>query len=264
MCQSINPDRNKIKPDYTVYDPGRTIGLSLSPVDDEHLCNPYGQLPNGKYPTANLQEHPYQPYPLLKQLYPACDANHKTQIVKLIRYQGIFTNWLVPTMGYAYFWDLSPIEYQIVNSDGLITGYDPDTRERVENIYGANYSEESLEDPDSDEPPAEPTHVLMIDEPSSGNYILRVFGMGDGHYTIMHKGMTSSGAEIPAAQLITGTAYSGMVETYRMQISSSTGEIALSNSNQSPIANVGTDQTGEQSYEITLDGSKVLTLTATH
>ena len=80
--------------------------------------------------------------------------------------------------------------------------------------------------------------------------------MGDGHYTIMHKGMTSSGAEIPAAQLITGTAYSGMVETYRMQISSSTGEIALSNSNQSPIANVGTDQTGEQSYEITLDGSK--------
>ncbi|MFA4828325.1 MAG: CARDB domain-containing protein [Thermodesulfovibrionales bacterium] len=252
-AKPINPDRDKIKPDYTVYDPGRTIGLSLSPIDDTHLCNPYGQLPNEKYPTATLQEHPYQPYPLLRQLYPACNSI-ETKIIQIYRYQGIFTNWLVPTMGYVYFWDMSPIEYQIVNSDGLITGYDPDTGERVENIYGANYSEESLEDPDSDEPPAEPTHVLMIDNPSE-NYILRVFGMGDGHYTIMRSGATTAGTEIPATPVITGTAYPGMVEVYHLKYSADTGEIALSNSNQSPTANAGADQTGEQSYEITLDGS---------
>jgi hypothetical protein len=157
-------------------------------------------------------------------------------------------------MAYKYFWDMSPIEYQIVNSEGLVTGYDPDTGERVQNIYGANYGEESIDGLDSDEPPAEPSHILMIDNPS-GNYILRVFGTGDGHYTIMHKGMTSSGDAIPATELITGTAYSGMVETYRMQIESSTGDITLSSSNQPPTANAGSDQTGEQSYEITLDGS---------
>lgn len=53
---------------------------------------------------------------------------------------------------------------------------------------------------------------------------------------------------------LTGTASASLQETYRVTYSS-IGEATLSNTNQLPVANAGNNQTGEQSYEIQLDGS---------
>ncbi|MBI4688696.1 MAG: PKD domain-containing protein, partial [Nitrospirae bacterium] len=145
---------------------------------------------------------------------------------------------------------LSPIELQVINQNGKTTGYDPATRTRVVNIPKTSYSEESEPSIESDSS-EDPAKVLFMNV-SSGNYILKIYGTGEGEYTVKIRNIGDD--EITELDPITGTASTGMTETYRLQIPS-TGEITLSNTNQSPTANAGTDQTGEQSYEITLDGS---------
>ena len=105
---------------------------------------------------------------------------------------------------------------------------------------------------DGDDAPSEPVKILTVVEPP-GNYILRIFGTGDGPYTIEMQGMREDGA-INLDTSITGTATPSLAETYRITYSP-TGEASLSKPTEAPVANAGANQTGEQSYEITLDGS---------
>jgi DNA-binding beta-propeller fold protein YncE len=149
--------------------------------------------------------------------------------------------------------DYSPVEILIIDPQGRATGYDPVTGAKVEDIPYASYSEESISSLDSDDPEPEPTKELHIDMPIAGNYILKMTGTGSGPYTIVFRGIKEDGS-VNLDTSITGTTYPGMVETYRVQYST-TGEAIISSTNQPPVANAGSDQTGEQSYEITLDGS---------
>lgn len=213
------------KSDYIIYDPAG-VYYPLSGT-----CDP-----------ANLQ------FPTLQLLYPG------SKISRIYRYQGVFTN-IAPRVGYLYFYDLSPIQYQIINPQGQITGYDPATGNTIQDASGANYFEESIDSADPDDPPSEPSHVLMMDEPPSGNYIIKVFGMGDGPYTVKMTGMTDDGTALDDAPIITGTAYPGMVETYRISYSASTGQTTISTSNQVPVANAGADQTVKIGTAVTFDGS---------
>lgn len=176
------------------------------------------------------------------------------KIRQIYRYKGVITN-IYPGIGYLYFYNLSPVEYQIINPDGLVTGFDSATGEAIQDIPYANYFEESIDSLDPDAPPSEPHKVLMIDKPSSGNYIIRVIGIDEDLYTIMMTGKSDNGANIPDTPIITGTSYPGMVETYRLQYSSTTGEAIISTSNQPPNANAGTDQTVKKGVSVILDGS---------
>ncbi len=212
---------NSQKLSYTIHDPGKSY---IPPTQEGELA------------------------PALSDFYPGA------KILRIYRYEGVYTN-LAPSVGYLYFYDLSPIQYQIINPQGLITGYDPATGGTIKNIPSANYFEESIDSIDPEAPPSEPSNVLMIDEPPSGNYIIRVFGIGDGPFTVMMSGTSDSGTNIPDTSIITGTAYPGMVEVYRLQYSPTTGQTIITTTNQSPIANAGTDQTVLIDDTVTLDGS---------
>ena len=100
---------------------------------------------------------------------------------------------------------------------------------------------------------SEPYKRLTIIQPRQGNYILKFFGTGDGPYTI-NMDWTKADGTANLVTSLTGTATPSMSETYRV-IYSPTGDASLSQTNQAPVANAGANQTGEQSYEITLDGS---------
>jgi hypothetical protein len=194
------------------------------------------------------KDYPWPPPPALEKLYPG------SKLLQIYRYEGVITT-IPPSVGYLYFYNLSPVEYQIINSEGLITGFDPNTGGKIQDIPYANYFEESIDSLDPDTPPSEPHKVLMIDTPASGNYIIRVIGVGEGPFSIMMSGKSDNGANIADAPIITGTAYPGMVESYRLQYSSTTGEAIISTSNQLPIANAGADQTVGKGITVALDGS---------
>ncbi len=148
----------------------------------------------------------------------------------------------------------SPVEMEIIDPMNRRTGYDPDTREKLqENPMSLYYEEESPSSLDGDDVPSEPVKMLTVVEPQAGNYILRIIGTGDGPYTIEMQGERVDGT-INLATSFTGIATPSLSETYRVTYSP-TGEAALSQTNQAPVANAGTNQTGEQSYEIALDGS---------
>lgn len=147
----------------------------------------------------------------------------------------------------------SPVEIQIVDPQGRVTGYDPVTGTKVQDIPYASYSEDSISSLDSDDPESEPIKELYIDKPIEGKYILKMTGTGDGPYTIVLRGTKEDGT-INLFSSITGTATTTMSETYRVKYSP-TGEASLSQTNEPPIADAGSNQAGEQSYEIALDGS---------
>ena len=217
------------KSDYIVYDPGKTI------YTPEEKCDSADPQVNGK--------------PTLEALYP------NSKILRIYRFEVAPETIYHPTVGYLYWHILSPVKYQIINSQGLITGYDPVTGGKIEDIARANYYEESIDSINPEDPPSKPTDVLMIDNPPSDNYIIRLFGIGDGPYTLMMSGKSDNGTDIPDAPLITGTSYPGMIEAYRFQYSSDTGGSSLSTNNQPPVANAGVGQRILPGETVTLDGS---------
>ena len=148
----------------------------------------------------------------------------------------------------------SPVEIQIIDPDGNLIGYDPDTGQTfLENPMSLYYEDTPVTSLDGTDDQAEPTKKLSIIQPRQGNYILNLFGTGDGPYTI-DMVLTKSDGTFSLVTSFTGTATPGSSETYRITYSP-TGEAVLSQTNQLPAANAGTNQTGEQSYEITLDAT---------
>lgn len=148
----------------------------------------------------------------------------------------------------------SPVEINITDPDGNLIGYDPDTKEIfLENPMSSYYVDTPVTPLDGADEIAEPTKKLTIVQPRQGNYILNLFGTGSGPYAIDMVLIKPDGT-FGLATSLTGTATPNLLETYRVTYSP-TGEASLSQTNQSPIANAGANQTGEQSYEITLDGS---------
>ena len=145
----------------------------------------------------------------------------------------------------------SPVEIEIIDPQGRRTGYDAtEGLSLQENPLSLYYKEDT---PDGIGPDPDPEKILQITEPVDGNYILKIAGTGDGPYTIDVQGVKTDGTNNISTSL-TGTATPGMALTYRVSYSSS-GDAALSQANQAPIANAGSPQTGEQSYVITLNGS---------
>ena len=76
----------------------------------------------------------------LEGLYPL------SKILRIYRFEVThLENLYHPRVGYLYWYILSPVKYQIINSQGLITGYDPVTGGKIEDIARANYYEESID-----------------------------------------------------------------------------------------------------------------------
>jgi len=145
----------------------------------------------------------------------------------------------------------SPVEIQITNPEGFLTGYDPDGGAQLGENPNAHYFEDF--EPSLDSIPDETTKTLTIYEPAAGNYILKIFGIGDGPYTIDFRGTISDGtANLETS--ITGTAFPGFYDTYRIKYSP-TGEASLSHDNQPPASNAGPAQTVNQGDVVKLDAS---------
>ncbi len=115
------------------------------------------------------------------------------------------------------------------------------------------YTEDPVSALVAEEKPEEPVKKLTIKELVPGNYIFKIFGTGDGAYTVDMEWLKADGTQNLTTSF-TGTATPSLSETYRISYSP-TGEASLSQTNQSPVANAGADQTVEQSYEVSLDGS---------
>jgi sugar lactone lactonase YvrE len=186
------------------------------------------------------------PAPGLNKLY----AEHKP--LRVDRYRGVYANSF--KSGMINIRRYSPVEVQIIDPKGRKTGYDPSTGAKLrENPMSSYYEEEYISSLYGDDPQHEPFKMLTVVEPPAGNYIMKLFGTGDGPYTIKLQGVKDDGI-INLDTSITGTATPSLSETYRITYSP-TGDASLSQTNQAPVANAGSNQTGEQSYEITLDGS---------
>lgn len=147
----------------------------------------------------------------------------------------------------------SPVEIQMIDPKGRVTGYDPNTNAVLQDDPKGLYYTEIVSSLEPVAEPEEPIKVLWIDTPAAGNYIFKMFGTGDGPYTIDLNGETTEGISNLSTSL-TGTATPSLQQTYRVTYSP-TGEASLTSTNQAPLAHAGANQTGEQSYEIQLDGS---------
>ncbi len=149
-------------------------------------------------------------------------------------------------------WADPVVEIMVITPNGQKTGYDPSTGTEITEISRAYYTEESEPSVADDEEPKEPLKLLSMHGLTAGNYILKIFGAGKGPYSIHLR--SSKGDQIKDLSPITGMASPGMRETYRIRYAQS-GEISVTKTNQPPIARAGNNQTVEQGYEVTLDGS---------
>ncbi len=174
-------------------------------------------------------------------------------MVKLYRYTSTYSDKLLNTSR-VNLTAHSPVEMQVIDPDGNLIGYDPDTGEKfLENPMSLYYEDMPVTALDGSDSPSEPVKKLDIIQPKQGNYIFKIFGTGDGPYTIDMEWIKSDGTANLVTSL-TGTAAPSLSQTYRITYSP-TGDATLSQTNQAPVANAGSAQIGEQSYDITLDGS---------
>ncbi len=176
----------------------------------------------------------------------------KYDFKKILRFKSV--NSSINNMSLANISIHSPVDIQVIDPNGRRTGFEPETRANLhEEPMALYYEDQPISSLDGDDEQGESYKRLTIVEPIEGNYILKLFGTGDGPYTIDVEWIKSDGTPNLATSL-TGTATSSLFETYRV-VYSPTGEASLSQTNQAPIANAGSAKTGEQTYEITLDGS---------
>ncbi len=176
------------------------------------------------------------------------------RMVTLYRFTGSYSDKLLNTIPEVYLAARSPVEMQVIDPDGNMIGYDPETGSKfLENPMSLYYQETPVTPLDGTEAPSEPAKILSIAEARQGSYIFKIFGTGNGPYTIDME-LTKSDGTPSLVTALTGTATPSLSETYRVTYSP-TGEASLSQTNQPPVASAGADQAGEQSYEITLDGS---------
>ena len=174
---------------------------------------------------------------------------------RLLRFSLLYSSKNTIDVSSLWAYIHSPVEMQIIDPQGRKTGYDPATGTKiVENPMSDYHTDQPISSLNANDPPGEPYKELVIINPPEGNYIVQLFGSGDGPYTIDMGGTTSDGT-VNLSTSLTGTATPSLNETYRVAYSP-TGEASLSQTNQAPVANAGNNQTGEQSYEITLDGSR--------
>lgn len=178
---------------------------------------------------------------------------HFDRLVTLYRFTPLWAMDLIDTSRI----DLtvhSPVEIQIIDPDRNIIGYDPETGKKyLENPMSLYYADAPVNSLDGEDALGEPVIKLTIIQPRQGNYILNIIGSGDGPYTIDML-LTRTDGRPSLVTSLTGTATPSLYETYRVTYSP-TGEASLSQTNQAPVASAGTNQTGEQSYDIILNGS---------
>ncbi len=176
------------------------------------------------------------------------------KMVRLYRFSGKYSPNPLNTIPSVYLAAHSPVEMQVIDPDGNLIGYDPDSgKSFLENAMSLYYEDKPITALDGTDMPSEPVKILSIAEAREGNYIFKIFGTGSGPYTIDVKLSKSDGSP-SLITAFTGTATPSLADTYRISYSPS-GAASISQANQNPLANAGANQTGEQSYEITLDGS---------
>lgn len=263
---SLNDDKAKKWLDKDLDDknpPVMKISWINKSIKGRSISHPMHFVVIGGYDLSNSSYRAYNPMfidnyndGVPKALTPTQYDGEKyvlDQKIDLYRFTGFYNIFPIDTST-AELRVHSPVEIQVVDPDGYITGYDPETETYIqENPMAMYYAEGAVSSIVDEDEPGEPVKNLTLIQPGPGNYILKLFGTGDGPYTIDMEWTKSDGTPNLVSTL-TGTATPSLSETYRVSYSP-TGEASLSQTNQPPIADAGSNQAGEQSYEIALDGS---------
>ncbi len=209
----------------------------------------------GGYDKLNGEYRDYDPgryYQYAEGFNARYNGRDNYSFIKLLRFQGVYASGTLDVSNGRITLH-SPIEVQIIDPKGRRTGYSPDTGLTLhEDPMALYYMDQPISDLAGIEQTHEPYRQLAIVKPLEGNFIMKVFGTGEGPYTIDMQWTKSDGTDNLITS-INGIATPALSETYRITYSP-TGDASLSQTNQAPVANAGANQTGEQSYEITLDG----------
>lgn len=116
-----------------------------------------------------------------------------------------------------------PVALLLTDPKQRRVGWDPQKRERVQEIPGAFYEQESLEDAVTGDP-GPVTLVLYVVNPVAGDYSLRVIGLEEGRYTLAVRALdrtrTPSRVEFSNVPIT-----AGMVHRYRISHTNEPGSV---------------------------------------
>ena len=115
-----------------------------------------------------------------------------------------------------YFAAQSPIHFVITDPLERKAGYDPTTDTLYEEIPGAYYLYEGLSDAFGKQEPRV-AKTLTIPDPVDGPYLITVYGIGNGAYTMEASAMDWQGVTMD--RIFTGTVTEGQVITYKVTYS---------------------------------------------
>ncbi|MHB8876308.1 MAG: PKD domain-containing protein [Myxococcaceae bacterium] len=149
--------------------------------------------------------------------------------------------------------DPEPIELQVIDPRGRRIGHDPATGGNLQENTLAYYSEfTSFADPLGLLPEAEPLRYLTVANPEPGIYGLKVFGTGDGSFTLTLA--TSSGGPQENPQTITGTIATGEIKRYEVVRSASGQVTSTAVAAFAPRARAGNDAYQFTGGQVPFDG----------